>query len=63
MALATTHLPLKDVPAAITRESLEQTLRILHADMYRKYAIARPRILFPDSIPMPAKGDISEARK
>lgn len=45
VALATTHLPLKDVPAAITRESLETTLRILHADMHRKYGIARPRIL------------------
>jgi 4-hydroxythreonine-4-phosphate dehydrogenase len=31
VALATTHLPLAAVPAAITRESLTQTLRILHA--------------------------------
>ena len=45
VALATTHLALKDVPAALTRESLENTLRILHADLKEKFAIARPRIL------------------
>ena len=45
VALATTHLALRDVPAAITQVSLEQTLRILHADMGRKYGINAPRIL------------------
>ncbi|MBI5897607.1 MAG: 4-hydroxythreonine-4-phosphate dehydrogenase PdxA [Rhodocyclales bacterium] len=45
VALATTHLALKDVPAAITAEDLETTLRILHADMRAKFGIARPRIL------------------
>ena len=45
VALATTHLALRDVPAAITQVSLEQTLRILHADMGRKYGINVPRIL------------------
>jgi 4-hydroxythreonine-4-phosphate dehydrogenase len=45
VALATTHLALKDVAAAITREDLEITLRILHADMQAKFGIARPRIL------------------
>ena len=45
VALATTHLALKDVPAAITREDLEITIRILHADMKLKFGIARPRIL------------------
>ena len=45
VALATTHLPLKDVPAAITPESLTATLRILHADMRCKYGIDAPRIL------------------
>lgn len=45
VALATTHLPLKDVPAAITRESLATTLRILAADMVAKYGIEHPRIL------------------
>ena len=37
VALATTHLPLKDVSAAITQESLAQTLDILHADLRGSY--------------------------
>ena len=44
VALATTHLPLKDVPAAITRDTLEQKLRIIHTDLINRFAIARPRI-------------------
>jgi len=44
VALATTHLPLNDVPRAITRESLARTLRILDADLRARFAIARPRI-------------------
>ena len=45
VALATTHLPLKDVPGAITKDSLTQVLDILHADLVRKFGIAAPRIL------------------
>jgi len=45
VALATTHLPLSAVPAAITRESLEATLRILEKDLRERFGIARPRIL------------------
>lgn len=45
VALATTHLPLAAVPAAITRASLETTLRILRADLVRKFGFAEPRIL------------------
>ncbi|MFV0296990.1 MAG: 4-hydroxythreonine-4-phosphate dehydrogenase PdxA, partial [Hyphomicrobiaceae bacterium] len=56
VALATTHLPLKDVPAAITQVSLEQTLRILHADMQRKYGFARPRILVAGLNPHAGEG-------
>ena len=44
VALATTHLPLSAVPAAITREGLTSTLRILHADLRRHFAIEQPRI-------------------
>ena len=40
VALATTHLPLKDVPAAITADLLERTLRILHADLRREIRTA-----------------------
>jgi len=45
VALATTHLPLHAVAAAITRDSLERTLRVLHDDLVSRFAIARPRII------------------
>lgn len=44
VALATTHLPLAAVPAAITSGDLESTLRILHHDLANRFRIARPRI-------------------
>jgi len=44
VTLATTHLPLKDVAAAITRTSLEQQLRIIQRDLSIRFDIARPRI-------------------
>ena len=44
VALATTHLALKDVPDSITRELLQQTLGILHTDLRTKFRIDRPRI-------------------
>jgi len=44
VALATTHLPLAAVSAAITRESLERTLRIVHAELRAKFGYAQPRI-------------------
>jgi 4-hydroxythreonine-4-phosphate dehydrogenase len=45
VALATTHLALADVPRAITRERIESIVRILDADLRRRFGIARPRIL------------------
>ncbi|WP_123071726.1 4-hydroxythreonine-4-phosphate dehydrogenase PdxA [Massilia aurea] len=45
VALATTHLPLKDVPGALTRDNLTQVLDILHADLRDKFGIAAPVIL------------------
>lgn len=45
VALATTHLPLSEVPRAITQELLLQTLRVLHGDLKKHFRIARPRIL------------------
>lgn len=41
---ATIHIPLCDVPACLTRESLEQTIRITHADLQSRFGIAAPRI-------------------
>ena len=45
VALATTHLPLSAVAAAITRERLDQTLRVLHAGLRQQFGIGQPRIL------------------
>jgi 4-hydroxythreonine-4-phosphate dehydrogenase len=45
VALATIHMALKDVPAAITQISLETTIRILHHDLVQKFGIQNPRIL------------------
>lgn len=45
VALATTHLPLAAVAAAITRPRLEQTLRVLHAGLRAQFGITEPRIL------------------
>lgn len=45
VALATTHLPLQDVPGAITRANLLKTIRTVDSDMRKRFGIARPRIL------------------
>lgn len=45
VALATTHLPLADVPGAIRRDELEATLRILHRDLVERFGFTDPRIL------------------
>jgi len=45
VALATTHLALKDVPNAITSKNLEATIRILYKDLVQKFGINNPRIL------------------
>jgi 4-hydroxythreonine-4-phosphate dehydrogenase len=44
VALATTHLPLRAVPDAITPDGLRRTLRILHAALRRDFGFDAPRI-------------------
>jgi 4-hydroxythreonine-4-phosphate dehydrogenase len=44
VALVTTHLPLADVPRAITPERLRATLRIVATDLERHFALNSPRI-------------------
>ncbi len=44
VALATTHMALSAVPAAITRERLDACLDILHQDLVARFGIALPRI-------------------
>ena len=45
VALATTHLPLRDVPDAITKELVREVLYILAAELKSKFGINRPRIM------------------
>lgn len=45
VALATTHLPLRAVPDAITTDLLENVLRIIQRDLKVRFGIAHPRIL------------------
>lgn len=44
VALATTHLPLREVADAITPGALERTLRIVHASLCDAFGIAAPHI-------------------
>jgi 4-hydroxythreonine-4-phosphate dehydrogenase len=45
VALATTHLPLKDVSTELTQERLEAILRILDADLRSRFGLRDPRIM------------------
>ncbi len=45
VALVTTHLPLKDIPAAITADNVRQTVQIVIDDMREKFGLMQPRIL------------------
>ena len=45
VALATTHLPLREVSEALNAPLLERVLRVLHAELVQKFRIAQPRIL------------------
>ncbi len=56
VALVTTHLPLKEVPAAITADVLEKTIRILDTDLRQKYGLSAPRILVAGLNPHAGEG-------
>ncbi len=45
VALATTHLPLREVADAITGDLLKQVINILHTDLQRYFNLQNPRIL------------------
>jgi len=44
VALATTHVPLADIPALITKPLIEDVLTILHSELVNKFKISNPRI-------------------
>ncbi len=56
VALATTHLPLKDVAAALTPELLEQVIDILYRDLQSDFGIAEPRVLVAGLNPHAGEG-------
>ncbi|MDY7573768.1 4-hydroxythreonine-4-phosphate dehydrogenase PdxA [Actimicrobium sp. CCI2.3] len=56
VALATIHLALKDVPAAITFDSLGRTLDILQQELQRRFGLATPRILVAGLNPHAGEG-------
>ena len=45
VALVTTHLALKDIPAAITADNVRQTVQIVIDDMREKFGLTQPHIL------------------
>jgi len=44
VALVTTHLPLSQVPKAITKANLSQVIKILNDELKQKWGILKPRI-------------------
>jgi len=56
VALVTTHLPLADVPAAITGSALAETLAIVDADLRQRFGVASPRILVAGLNPHAGEG-------
>jgi len=45
VALATTHLPIRDVSATISASLLEQVIGTLHRDLRERFGVPRPRIM------------------
>ena len=56
VALVTTHFALKDVPAAITRDGVIETLRIVDHDLRMRFGIETPRILVTGLNPHAGEG-------
>lgn len=56
VALATTHLALKDVSAAITQNNLFKTIEIIHHDLQSRFGLINPRILVTGLNPHAGEG-------
>ena len=56
VALATTHLPLRQVADAISPALLENVLRVIQRDLMRRFGIAKPRILVAGLNPHAGEG-------
>jgi 4-hydroxythreonine-4-phosphate dehydrogenase len=53
---ATIHIPLADVPAALTPALLEDTIRITHAGLIRDFGLAAPRLVVAGLNPHAGEG-------
>ncbi len=56
VALATTHLPLLDVPGAITKPLLREVIQVLHQDLQQRFGLSQPRILVAGLNPHAGEG-------
>jgi 4-hydroxythreonine-4-phosphate dehydrogenase len=45
VALATTHLPLSEVPRAVTRDLITKSLKVIDRDLRNRFGVPKPRIL------------------
>jgi 4-hydroxythreonine-4-phosphate dehydrogenase len=45
VALVSTHMPLSEVPAYLSKERLSAVIRVLHEDLQHKFDVRKPRIL------------------
>lgn len=53
---ATIHIPLADVPGALTETLLEETIRITHAGLVRDFGLAAPRLVVAGLNPHAGEG-------
>ncbi|PKQ14098.1 MAG: 4-hydroxythreonine-4-phosphate dehydrogenase PdxA [Alphaproteobacteria bacterium HGW-Alphaproteobacteria-1] len=53
---ATIHIPISEVPQALTAELLEETIRITHAALVRDFGIAAPRLVVAGLNPHAGEG-------
>ncbi len=56
VALATTHLPLSQVPSSITTELLEEVIGVLHSDLINQFGILSPKIIIAGLNPHAGEG-------
>ncbi|HXG28592.1 MAG TPA: 4-hydroxythreonine-4-phosphate dehydrogenase PdxA [Nevskiales bacterium] len=56
VALATTHLPLREVAAALSQDKLSRVLRVLAAGLRERFGLSRPRILVAGLNPHAGEG-------
>ena len=63
VALATTHLPLAEVPRALTVDGLVRVMQLLLHDLKQHFGIAQPRIAVSGLNPHAGEGGLFGARR